>query len=294
MGSMTPGPMRFPALLAVVLLLPAAAEARPKKKAAAAKGAGGGSSAPACGVNILPLVTGNQWTYNPVPAPVPAPPAVERIAPPRPNTITITVKSVEAKGADTVVTLEEKLEINRTKPGEEKTKPNIEERVLTTTITCSDKRFDISPESFFFAGEPGGTVGLEVTKVERVKNATSWALVKGAIGENEWREDLVMMWTQKPTDKTGAKLGSGKLEIERRFTPQQPEKINTKIGSFEAEKLGLVTTGRVTLDNAAPTNKPMELPAGWVSQLWLVPGQGMVQALNSFGHMYQLVDLQLK
>jgi hypothetical protein len=48
----------------------------------------------------------------------------------------------------------------------------------------------------------------------------------------------------------------------------------------------LITTGRVTLENAAPTNKPMELPAGWVSQLWLAEGQGMVQALNNALDIY--------
>lgn len=285
--------MRFPALLAAVLLLPAvAADAKPKRRAAKAAKAGSGS-APACGVKLLPLVTGNVWTYNPVPAPAPVLPAIERIAPARPNAITITVKSVETKGADTVVTLDEKFEINRTKPGEEKTKPVIEERTISTTITCNDKKFDISPDSFFFAGEPGGYVGLELKKVERVKG-TSLTFVKGAIGENEWREDIAIEWEQVPFKNSEAKLAAGKVELERRFTPQQPEKVVTKMGTFESEKLGLITTGRVTLENAAPTNKPMELPAGWFSQLWLAENQGMTQALNSFGHMYQLVDSQLK
>jgi len=285
--------MRFPALLAAVLLLPAvAADAKPKKKVAK-KAAAGAGSAPACGVKLLPLVTGNAWTYNPVPAPTPVLPAIERIAPARPNAITITVKSVETKGDDTVVTLDEKFEINRTKPGEEKTKPVIEERTISTTITCNDKKFDISPDSFFFAGEPGGYVGLELKKVERVKG-TSLTLVKGAIGDAEWREDLAIEWEQTPFENSNAKLAAGKVELERRFTPQQPEKVVTKMGTFESEKLGLITTGRVTLANAAPTNKPMELPAGWVSQLWLAENQGMTQTLNSFGHMYQLVDSTLK
>ncbi len=282
--------MRFPALLAVVLLLPAAAEARPKKKAKAAKAAKAGAGGMACGVRVLPMVEGNQWTYNPVPAPLPPSDAVKRIAPVTPKAIVITVKSVEAKGGDTVVTLEEKFLVDRTK---EEKKPLIEERSITTTITCNDKKFDISPDSFFFAGEPGGYSGLEITKLERIKG-TSLALVKGAIGEAEWREDLVMTWSQTPHENSGAKLATGKLEIERRFTPQEREKVQTKMGPFESEKIGLITTGRVTLDNAQPTNKPMELPASWVSQIWLAEGEGMTQALNSFGHMYQLVDAQLK
>jgi hypothetical protein len=199
------------------------------------------------------------------------------------------VKSVDAKGADTVVTLEEKLTYDRTKPGEEKTKPVSEERVVTSSVTCAEAKLDISPDSFLFAGEPGGYQGLDVSKVERLKG-TSLQLTKGVIGEAEWREDLVMQWAHTPHKGSEAKLGSGKLEIERRFTPQEPEEITTKMGKYQAEKLGLTTTGRVTLDNPSPQNKPMELPANWISQIWLANGVGLVQALNSFGHMYQLVD----
>lgn len=282
--------MRFPALLAAVLLLPVAADARPHKKAAKAAKAGAGGG-PACGVRVLPMVEGNQWTYNPVPAPLPAPDAVKRIAPAQPKSLIITVKSVVAKGEDTVITLEEKFLIDRTR---EEKKPLIEERAITTTITCNDKKFDISPDSFFFAGEPGGYLGLEVKSLERQKGSTSLALVKGAVGEAEWRDDMVITWAQTPHEKSAAKLASGKVEIERRFTPQEKEKVQTKMGPFDSEKLGLITTGRITLDNAAPTNKPMELPASWISTLWLAEGEGMTQALNSFGHMYQLVDAQLK
>jgi hypothetical protein len=284
------GPMRVSALLAAmaIVVVPAAADAKPrKKKAATANKAGAGAGA--CGVGLLPFITGTTWTYNPAVAPLPAPDAIRRIAPAQPKQIIITVKSVEAKGEETLVTLEEKLEYDRTKPGEEKTKPVTEERTLTTTVTCSNTKFDIAPDSFFFAGEPGGYTGLDVSKLERVKG-TSLVLAKGKLGEAEWREDLVMQWAHTPHKGSEAKLGSGKLEIERQFTPQEPEPVTTKMGQYAAEKLGVLTTGRVTVDNASPTTKPMELPAGWLSQLWLANGVGMVQALNSFGHMYQLVD----
>ena len=44
-----------------------------------------------------------------------------------------------------------------------------------------------------------------------------------------------------------------------------------------------------------PVLAPM-LPGqtGWVSTMWLAEGVGMVQALNSYAHQYQLVDAQLK
>ena len=281
----------LPALLALALVPSVAAAGGKKTAKTEAKGnTGPAAKAPsACGVKILPLAEGNQWTYSSVAAPLPAEDAIKRIAPQPAKTVVITVKSIEAKkGADTVVTLEEKITIDLTK---DEKKPVLDERTVTTTITCSDKKFDVSPESFFFAGEPGGYLGMKLDKVERTKG-TSWQLTKGGIGDAEWREDLAINWSRTPTEGSSAKPGAGKLELERRFTPQQPEQIITKLGSYHAEKLGLVTTGRVTLD--VPEAKPSELPANWLTTMWLADGVGVVQSLNSYAHMYQLTDAVLK
>lgn len=285
--------MRTTTLAAVlaVALAPAAGAAPRSQPADAKAGAGPkGKAAPACGAKVLPLVEGNMWRYTMIPAPAPAETAIARIAPAQPNEIVITVKKVEKQGTDTVATLEEKVTIDRTK---EKDKPLLDSYAYESTITCNDKKFDISPNSFFFAGEPGGYLGLELTKVDR-KN-TSWALTKGGIGENQWREDLKIDWARKPTEGSGAKPGTGKLELERQFTPQEPEQVVTKQGAYKSEKIGLITTGRVILDNPGnPNPKPQELPAGWVSTLWLADGVGLVQSLNTYAHMYQLAESSLK
>ena len=276
--------MRISLAIVVLALVPAAAGAKPKKDAA--KTAGGGK--PACGVKVMPFSVGNQWTYNSIAAPTPAAENIRRIAPAQPKAIVVTVKSVEAKGGETVVTLEEKVTIDRTRDAK---KPEIDEYAYESTITCTDKKFDISPNSYYFAGEPGGYIGLEITKLDRPKG-TSIQLTKGSIGEAQWREDLAFTWKRKPFEGSGAKLGSGKIELERQFTPQDPESVTTKTGMmYRAEMLGLLTTGRVTLENPGnPNHKPMELPAGWVSTLWLADNVGVVQTLNSYGHMYQLID----
>jgi len=282
------GPMRrhpaLPALIALTLA-PSVAAAAPKAGAAGAK------VSPACGATVLPLVVGNNWTYATAPAPLPATPDIVRISPPLPKSFLITVKSVETKGADTVVTLEEKISYDYTKDTK---KPILEDRVVISTITCNAKKFDISPESFFFAGEPGGFGGLALDKVDR--KGTSWLLAKGTFGENEWPEDLAVQWTRKAAEGSGATYGSGKLELERRFTPLEAEAVVTKAGSYpKSEKLAIKTTGRVTLEKPLTADlKPMELPADWINQFWFVEGTGVVQTLNRYAQMYQLVDSQLK
>ncbi len=285
------GPMRRhlrPLALLALTLAPSVATAKPKAKKAAAAGA---PAAAACGVTVLPLVVGNQWTYAQTAAPTPATTDIARISPPQPKSFLITVKSVENKGGDTVVTLEEKISFDYTRDTK---KPILEDRVVTSTITCNAKKFDISPQSFFFAGEPGGYAGIVIDKLDR--KGTSWQLPKGAFGEAEWPEDLVIQWTRKAHEASGATYGSGKLEMERRLTPAEPQAVITKAGSYpKAEQIAIKTTGRITLDKPLTADlKPMELPADWINQLWFVEGTGVVQSLNRYAQMYQLVDSQLK
>jgi len=257
---------------------------------AAPKGAKAG--APACGVTALPLVVGNQWTYSFVPAPLPAPPDIARIAPPTPKGFVIAVKDIQTKDGDTVVSLEEKLTYDFTKDPK---KPNVEERVVNTTITCNAKKFDVSPDSFFFAGEPGGYQGMTINSIER--KGTSYVFAKsGNFGDAPWPEDIKAKWAKKPFEKSGAKDASGTIEIERRFTPQEPETVATKSMAYpKAEKIAIAITGRITLDKPLSADlKPAELPANWLNTMWFAPGTGVIQSLNSYAHMYQLVDSQLK
>jgi hypothetical protein len=276
------------ALLPLILLVPSLTEAQ-RKKVEFVKGPVG--KAPAtCGATILPLLEGNKWTYGFVASPVPPRDDLVKLLPSQPSQVVITVKSVQAKGPDTVVTLEEKTSADLSKDPK---KHILDERTITSTITCNRTKFEISPESFFFAGEPGGYFGLTFDKLDRPKD-TTWKLTNGTIGDAEWREDVVAHFTRAAVAGSGAKLDSGKIEMERKFTPAQPERINTKIGLYTAERLVLVTTGRVTLDHPQPDSKPSEMPANWMNQLWLVPNVGVAQVLNAYGHMYQLTDVQLK
>ncbi len=282
-------PMRIPALALLALTLaPAASMAKPKVQAG--DGSGPKNLGYACGAKVLPLAVGNVWTYSTVAAPLPALPDVARIAPLPPKSFTITVKSIDTKAGETVVQLEEKIIYDLTKDSK---KPVLDERIVHSSITCTAKKFDITPDSFFFAGEPGGYQGLTFDKFER--KGTSWMLPKGAFGEAEWPEDIIAQWKQEPHEESGAKLNSGKLELERRTTPSDAESIVTKAGSYRAEKLVIKTTGRITIETAKSKDlKPAEMPADWVNQLWFAPDYGVVQSLNRYAHMYQLVDSQLK
>ena len=295
--------MRFataaPVLVLALCSLAPDADAVPKKAA-------GKPTPPACGAKLLPLVVGNTWTYSAVASPTPPDPVIERLAPTPPKQFVITVTKIEPKGTDTLVTLEEKLSYE----GRDTKKPTITEKVVTSTITCNAKnKFEISPESFFFAGEPGGWYGMKFDQMTR-KKETSWKLTKGSIGDADWIEELELHFVREATAGTEVKTSPGKVMLERKFQPQEPETIITKLGSYKAEKLLLTTTGRVKLDKPiAPEGKSCriqkedgtftpvdvcEMPGSWTNQLWIVDNVGVVQALNKYSHNYQLTASTLK
>lgn len=266
--------------------------ATPKAPAAGAKQTPG-----ACGAKILPLVTGNTWTYEAVASKDPILPELAKLAPRQAKSIVITVKSVGPKGTDTVAELEEKVTYEITAENKEKNKPAVTaDYVIHSTITCNKTKFEISPESFFFAGEPGGFRELELDKVEHSKD-TSWKLANGSIGDDKWEEDIVAHFIRKP--KSSAKISGGKLELERVFTPAVAEDVYTRNGGkyVKAEKIQLITTGRITLDEPVspnPVTPTQELPKNWRSLIWLAVDTGVVQTLNMYAHQYQLTTSTLK
>jgi len=316
-------------------LSPSAALAQPKPPAKVTS---------VCPGKVLPLQVGNTWTYESVQArdskgqPVAPPENMTKLLPLPATKIIVEVTGAEKKEKEqeTVVKLKETISYDITKDPKN---PKKFDQVVESTIVCSTKgKFDISPESFFFSGEPGGFRGITFSKFER-KKETTLKLTNNAIGEAEWIEEIAAEYQKEATKGSNAKLGGGKLEMERKFTPQPPEPIATRTELYKTtERLGITTSGRIMLDTkVAPDGKPCtkkvveekkaekpedkkpadaskpadakkpeeekklidvpteicELPANWVSNIWLADNVGLVQALNPYAHMYQLVEAKL-
>ncbi|MEZ4366878.1 MAG: hypothetical protein R2939_11385 [Kofleriaceae bacterium] len=258
---------RSPLLLACCLLaLPAgfsegrlgvaSASAAPKAKAGA------------CGVAAMPLAVGNSWTFVPVPPPVEPSPAAKLFLPLQPKEVTITVTDVATAGAVTTVTLEE----------------NVDGTKIASTIVCGGGKFEIAPQSFLYAGEPGGWLDLEFSTW--TSSGPSWVLT-GSKFAPEWREDVKATWRRLGADKA-----TGSLELERRVAIDGVEEVSTAAGQFKATRMIVELTGRVTLDKPVQAKAPIEMPANWINALWFADGVGPVQVLNAYAHMYSL-DLEL-
>lgn len=272
-----------------------------------------GTKAGACGVKIIPLVVGNEWTYEPVTlTSAIADESIKRFIPNEPKKIIIKVASVDAPakaGGDTVVHLDETVTWDISKDGKTQ---KLVDKTVKTTITCQpNKKFDISPDSFWFAGEPGGAWDLTFDKIERTKG--TFTLVNGGIGEAPWGEDIAGHFTRAPRPNSKAQLTSGKLEIERRFQPGAPENINVKLGGpYRAEKIQVKITGRVTLEGGGVEALPSdwtsndktcqvtkdgfkcELPANWATIMTMANDVGILRTQNTYAHVYDLSDAKLQ
>ena len=178
---------------------------------------------------------------------------------------------------------------------------DVDGRKLKTSITCTADKFTIDPQSFFFAGEPGGAFHLELSDFQH-KDGTTLKLVGGKLTGPDWRDDVVGAWKQTPTEGADAKLWQGKLEIERYFKIAGADDITTSLDGqahtfTKAQKVTLEITGRVTLD--PPEANAFEFPMGYLNTFWFSDGVGIVQTQNSYGppdygHTYQLVSMKLQ
>jgi hypothetical protein len=265
-----------------------AADAQPRGRAAAAAAAPKVSRA--CGESAIPLVVGNEWVYAPPDPPEHVPDLKEmRQFPQQAKKVTIDVVGVETANAVTTVQLEEDIDGHKVK----------------TSITCTADRFTIDPQSFWFAGDPGGVYNVDLASLQH-KEGTTLKIVAGKLEGPEWRDDIVASWQQTATAGASQQLWKGKLEIERDFKLGAPELITVKLDGQDhqyptAQKLMLTISGRITLD--PPDKDPMEFP-DMSNTYWLVDGVGIVQVQNSygpaaddkhasFGHKYKLVSVKL-
>jgi hypothetical protein len=249
-------------LVAGAALVALAPEAAAQKKAKPVK---------ACGISAIPLAVGNSWTYEPVAHPQALEENQTKLFPLQPKKVVITVAGVETKDGVTTIKLSEQAD----------------DRTIETTMTCTATSLTASPDSFFFAGEPGGSWNLAFDKMER--KGHTFGISGGRLSGTEWHHDLAMSWKRTPTEGSNADLGAGKLTLERRMVIVADEPIATSSGNYnEATKVGIETHGEIAIDGA--DGKPFILPEGLVTYLWFVDSVGMVMVNNTFFHAYQLVS----
>jgi hypothetical protein len=231
----------------------------------------------ACGVSAIPLVVGNEWTYEPV-APPPEAALTDaqiKLTPLQPKKLVVKVTAIDTKDGVTTVALHE----------------DHDGRGHDTSISCSagGAKFAVAMDAFWFAGEAGPAIGIELTNVER--KGQTLLLTGGKVVQPDWHDDITASWKHVTTGKATPALRAGTIALLRHWVLQPDETITTKAGVWTSKKLGLETTIKLTIDPPPPL--PLKDPALLVNFLWIADGVGPVQVLNSFGQMYQLTSVTL-
>jgi hypothetical protein len=210
---------------------------------------------PACGLRSIPMAVGNYWVY--------------KVAS---GTDLVTIKVVEVTppkdGKPTQIKLEETWK-GRTAP---------------VVATCTPGGgYIIPPDSFFFAGEPGGGVGvtLKVTSHDAVTILPDEQLV----ADTPWIEILKAEATREPAEGTKAKHAPAKIELERHCLVKGNEEVVGLIGQWNPQKFTFELRGRAFVGE-----EKWDIPIKRPGAVWFVKGLGVVKLDDAFDRSWELVE----
>jgi hypothetical protein len=232
---------------------------------------------PACGITGIPFAVGNEWTYEAVASGVTIPDAALARIPKQPAKVVIKVTGIETVNGVTSILLEEKL---TTKIDE---KVSVD-RTLQTKLSCGPDHLDIDPDSYLFAGEPGGSIGIDLTDLKRT--GTTYPIKAGFFVGPTWTEALVGKYHAKPADGTAAPAVDGDFDFQRQFAVGQAETVTTAFGTFTGPRITVELVGQIKL--STQPDKPYDLQANLRNAIWFAKGVGVIQTQNYYGQQYQL------
>lgn len=227
---------------------------------------------PACNLKAFPMVAGIEWVYEARAIPGRAPPKQPPPKPVQPEKVTIKILTVTKEGPITTIELEESSDYGTVK----------------TTLTCERDKLNVPMNSFFFAGEPGGGLNVEVTDVERTGNSYLFRL--GKVQIPEWTEEVKGKFTRTPPEGSKAMLFNGSFDLQRVVLIGLPEPVSTDLGDLSASPVQVDLRGSVTLDST-PEPYTFSVPANTISKLWFAENLGVVQVFNPNSHLYMLTAI---
>ena len=157
---------------------------------------------------------------------------------------------------------------------------------VETKIRCDINGFKISPQSFFFAGEAGGAIGMTLTDFKQdAPGLPSPRDFSRNIGRS-WTSFIKAKVTRTASEGSEApEITNGKVEIDRQLALGNKENAESGMGSHRAYRVDVDISGRAAIE---PTmDKWRELPVGRLT-MWLAPNLGLVRVHNRYGHGWQL------
>ena len=238
-------------------------------------------SKPACGFTLLPLAEGNTWTYEYVPGPY-EDEAEEKLRKNRrikrgrrplpipPLNIKITVTSVKNVSGGKEIKLKEVTTYKN--PASAVTRD--------TNIRCDAEGVFISPQSFFYAGEPGGGLLIDLKLKKSIRKTFPRPLPK------KWQNTAEYDFVYKTTPKSGIPEKKGTMGIDQSW--EKLGQIELTIGEITYKKVFMLKyefTGEIVVEGL---KKKGYIPEGAVGYMWFKPTIGPLRIFNSSAHAFEL------
>jgi len=212
------------------------------------------------------MTEGTTWVYQAV-APDENRPATG-IQANAPDEITIKVVSVKSSKDSATITTEE----------------SFRKGTKTAVHSCNKGSLTIDPASFFWAGEPGGGMQIELTKLRRT--GKSYPGIKDFKKGESWLEEIKATAERKAAPDTNAKIHSGEVEMEREVSIGQLEPVATAGDDVRAFRVEIGLSGRGRLEGVKGGER--EMAAGAKALLWFAPNVGLIKVINRFNEAWLL------
>src|SRR5690606_35202833 len=145
------------------------------------------------------------------------------------------------------------------------------------------KSLQVPPTSFFFAGAPGGGVGI---KLENLQVEGESFLPKRGVGESTYQE-LKALAVRTPGEGTGAEIPPARLEVERKMTVGGRQEVESAMGMHRATRVDVVVTARAALESTK--DKPYNMPESGAA-MWFASGVGVVRVESRLGYGWKLSE----
>ncbi len=230
--------------------------------------------APACGIRYLPLAVGTTFEYGYVPG---LSPSRRETEPTLPDKLTIEVTKVEpwvkdgkpVAGGSRIVLTEKFRNVSK-----------------ETEIFCSGAGLVVDPHSFFYTGEAGGGLNMDLSEMQR-STETTWP--KSLAVGTAWREDVSAKVTRRPSEGSNLKkLTDAKIEIEREAKVDGTEDLVVNgIEHKKAARVLVKITGRAYGESAKPVSLQ---PEDAETTYWFKDDVGLVRVENRYMQNWQLND----
>jgi hypothetical protein len=210
----------------------------------------------ACGQRMIPLQVGNYWVYSPIGSSVP-----DRIS----------LKVVEVAPGKDKGTSQIKVE------------ETFKSRTVTTVWRCSAAGLIIPPDSFYFAGEPGGGVDIALTTTSR--DSVTFLPDDQLVADTPWIEILKADAIRAAVGGAKIEHAPAKIELERHCLVKGTEEHIGQLGQWNATKVTFELRGRAMVEN-----EKMDIPIKRPGAVWLQRGLGVVKIDDAFERSWDLVE----